>query len=91
MEWNTRVLQDLIYERVRDHVDLVSLAELERDLADSIEQALGSGGGATSDARGLGKALLDEAWRRVERDWREMREADCALCVEASRYSVRDA
>lgn len=83
MDWNSRVLRDLVYERVRARVDLLSLVELERDLAESVERALGQGDG-TATAREATRAsggLLDEAWRRLEQEWRELRDMECPLCA----------
>jgi hypothetical protein len=80
MDWNTRVLQDLVYDRVRCHVDLLSLVELERELADSIERALDKTGTADPEPDRMSRGLLDQAWRRLEQEWREVREAECPLC-----------
>lgn len=83
MDWNTRVLHDLVYERVRNHVDLVSLVELEHEIAEYVERALARGGGSTpGEEDAASRRLLDEAWERVESEWRRMREADCPLCEE---------
>jgi hypothetical protein len=81
VDWNTRVLQDLVYERVRYHVDLLALVELQRELADSVERALETGDAPESDADRVSRGLLDEAWRRLEEEWRELRDAECPLCA----------
>lgn len=81
MDWNTRVLQDLVYERVRYHVDLLALVELQRELADSVERALETGDAPESDADRVSRGLLDEAWRRLEEEWRALRDAECPLCA----------
>lgn len=80
MEWNTRVLQDLVYERVRYHVDLLSLVDFERGLGESIDRALEAEGATESDGDRMSRGLLDEAWRRLEAEWREVRDAECPLC-----------
>ena len=81
VDWNTRVLQDLVYERVRYHVDLLALVELQRELSDSVERALETGDAPESDADRVSRGLLDEAWRRLEEEWRELRDAECPLCA----------
>lgn len=81
VDWKTSVLEDLVYQRVRQHVDLLSLIEFEQDLGDSIEHALSESGGAESEADTMGRRLLDVAWRRLEEEWREIRDAECPLCA----------
>lgn len=83
MDWNSRVLQDLVYQRVLARVDLLSLVELERDLTESVERALGEGDGAAiaMEAARASGGLLDQAWRRLEQEWRELRNAECPLCA----------
>jgi hypothetical protein len=80
MDWNARVLQDLVYERVRFHVDLLALVDFERELGDSIDRALGVEGAPQSDGERVSRGLLDEAWRRLEAEWRKVRDAECPLC-----------
>lgn len=82
MDWNARVLQDLVYERVRHHVDVVSLIELEHEIADYVERALEREGEVGSEANTTSRRLLDEAWERLESEWRRLRDADCPLCSE---------
>ena len=43
MEWETRLLEELVYERVRLHVDLLELIDFEKDLSQSITRALRAG------------------------------------------------
>ena len=82
MDWNSRVLQDLVYRRVRGRVDLLGLVELEQDLAESVENALGPDGIATAtEAAQASRGLLDQAWRRLEKEWRELRDMECPLCA----------
>ena len=81
MDWNSRVLRELVYERVRCHVDLLSLVDFERELEDSIDRAREAGGAATPDADRVSRGLLDDAWRRLEAEWREVRDAECPLCA----------
>ena len=83
MDWNLRVLQDLVYVRVRGCVDLLDLVDLERDLAESIEQALGpeDGPAVWTEAGRASRGLLDQAWRRLEEEWRQLRDMKCPLCL----------
>jgi hypothetical protein len=81
MDWNARVLQDLVYERVRFHVDLLALVDFERELGDSIDRALEGVDGAQSDGERVSRGLLEEAWRRLEAEWRRVRDAECPLCT----------
>ncbi len=87
MYWNTRVLQDLVYERVRRHVDLVSLVELEHEIADHVERALELGRAGSAEANATSYQLLEDAWERLESDWRRLREAECPLCAELNECS----
>ncbi len=80
MHWNSRVMQDLVYARVRCHVDLLSLVDLEIELGESIERALQESGELEEGADLMSRRLLDEAWRRLEAEWRETRDMDCPLC-----------
>jgi hypothetical protein len=82
MDWNTRVLQDLVYDRARHHVDLISLVAFEHDLAEIVERAHEREGRPLADAEMVTRRLLDEAWRRLEREWRTIRDAECPLCAE---------
>jgi thioesterase domain-containing protein len=82
--WERALLEELIYERVRLNVDLLELADFERELAASIEQALAACG-AREDRDRLAREHLDRAWTRLERDWSTAREApddplQCPLC-----------
>ncbi len=82
MDWNRHVLRDLVYERVRQYVDLISVVELEREIADSVERALASDDSEGIEADALSRELLDDAWRRLEAEWNVLRNAECALCSE---------
>jgi hypothetical protein len=82
MDWNNQVLRDLVYERMRQHVDLVAVVELEHEIADSVERAVELGGGGEGEASELSRDLLDEAWSRLEAEWNVLRDAECPLCSE---------
>jgi hypothetical protein len=87
MDWNTHVLRDLLYERMRQHVDLVSIVDLEHEIAESIERAVAGSGGESGEPEDLGRRLLDEAWRRLESEWNVLRDAECPLCSELTERS----
>ncbi len=83
-DWQSALLEELIYERVRLNVDLLELVDFERELAASIERALAACG-ARKDRDRLAKEHLERAWARVEREWRDAREVaddplQCPLC-----------
>ena len=83
-DWESALLEELIYERVRLNVDLLELVDFERELSASIERALAACG-AREDRDRLANEHLERAWARVEREWREARATDddplqCPLC-----------
>ena len=82
MDLNARLLEELIYERVRLHVDLLELIDFQRELEDSIAGAGRACGGGGQHEPGLAARYLDHAWRRVEAEWRAERSRDeeCTLC-----------
>ena len=82
MDWNQRVLEELIYERVRVHLDLAELLDFERDLDESIGRALRQAGLPPAEARALTRRHITAALRRIEEDGRRAGEADgCPLCA----------
>jgi hypothetical protein len=76
-----RLLEELIYERVRAHLDLLELGLFEADLDLSIRRILDDldrtvhpgDDDATGDAPSavLATALIDRAWERVAAEWAE--------------------
>ena len=86
MEWKQQVLEELIYERVRLHVDLISLIDFERELEESIGRALRELRSDESDAESLTRRFVEAAWRRVEAEWEAERKREddgCPLCTTA--------
>jgi hypothetical protein len=69
------VLAELVYLQVRHSIDLARIAMLELDLVDSIGKTYQELGEASPEAPlpVLAGALVEEAWRRVEAEWREGR------------------
>ena len=82
MDMNAKLLEELIYERVRLHVDLLELIDFERELNDSIERAMRQCGIDEPRDDDLGRRYLDLAWQRLEAEWRQerTREDECPLC-----------
>ena len=82
MDWNQRVLEELIYERVRVHLDLAELLDFERDLDESIGRALRQAGLPIAEARELTRRHIAAALRRIEEDGDRAGEGDdCPLCA----------
>ena len=71
MNMEQRILEELIYERVRASVNLCQLVIFEQDLDKSIQRALGN-----DDPTGsaLTRRYVAAAWRRLEKEWHDMRE-----------------
>jgi hypothetical protein len=83
MDWQSRLLEELIYERVRLHVDLLDLVDFERDLCESIARALRAGGNDPGREEALARTYVERAWQRLEQEWTRARAgqpADCPLC-----------
>ena len=82
MDMHSKLLEELIYERVRLHVDLCELLDFERDLNESIDRAMKSCGVDEPSAGDLGRRFLERAWRRIEEEWERERavSGDCPLC-----------
>lgn len=80
MEWHEHLLEELVYERVRLHVDFLDLIDFERDLCESITRALPRGGVDSGQDEAVAHTLIDRAFRRVEQEWRRERAALSLLC-----------
>jgi hypothetical protein len=68
-----RILEEMIYERVRVSVNLCQLVMLEQDLDRSIHKALTAGDATDSEREALARELVDKAWQRIEAEWDELR------------------
>lgn len=82
-----RFAEELVVDLVRRKIDVLGLLELEREVLEAL--------GGTAPAPGvdthvtpmsvLAAALMDEAFRRVEAEWREGRtlaeNGDCVCCI----------
>jgi len=83
MEWQNRLLEELIYERLRLHVDLIDLIDFERDLCESIARAMRTTGTDPAERSALTRRYVDRAWRRLEIEWTRERageQLDCPRC-----------
>jgi hypothetical protein len=60
-----KILEELIYERVRLTVDVCEVLAFEADLANSIERALQGRAGSDDDRSQLTLDYLQRAWERV--------------------------
>ncbi|HWM84424.1 MAG TPA: hypothetical protein VNO33_01275 [Kofleriaceae bacterium] len=83
MDWQQRLLEELVYERVRLHVDLLDLIDFERDLCESIARALRASGTDPSEEEAVARSFVQRAWRRLEQEWmreRSVEWTDCPLC-----------
>ncbi len=86
-----RLLEELIYERVRTQVDLFELTCFEVELDTSIERVMTDLAGMSGDDAPPGAVagvLVDGAWRRLEAEWRHLRAAasgddpdGCPICA----------
>lgn len=83
MDMHSKLLEELIYERVRLHVDLCELLDFERDLNESITRAMKASGIADPQVSDLGRRYLEQAWHRIEVEWERERAMgdDCPLCA----------
>jgi hypothetical protein len=79
--------EELITEMVRREIDVVGLLELERDVIESVSaiaEDLG-GGSQCIPAAALAATLIDQAFRRVEAEWRQQRSLcateECVCCA----------
>lgn len=74
MAISEKILNELVYERVRASVNLCQLVILEQDLDRSIERVFDSDPCITPRTReGLARSIMEEAWRRLEQEWDSLR------------------
>jgi hypothetical protein len=79
--------EELVTEMVRRQIDVIGLLELERDVIDSvghIADQMGAGD-QTIPAAALAATLIDQAFRKVEAEWRAQRRLcdtdECVCCA----------
>jgi len=89
-----RFAEELVVDLVRRKIDVLGLLELERE----VHQALGGPtpdavDGAVTPISALAAALIDQAFRRIEGEWRESRtlaeDGDCVCCVLERQAALR--
>jgi hypothetical protein len=80
MEWHEKLLEELVYEQVKQHVDVLDLIDFERDLRESIGRVLQAGGTDPSREEAVAHVLIDRAFRRLEQEWRRDRAASAFVC-----------
>lgn len=80
MAWQRRLLEELVYERVKLHVDFLDLIDFERDLCESIARVLHANGTEPGQEEAVAHELVDQAWSRLEQEWRRERWASSLLC-----------
>jgi hypothetical protein len=68
-----RILEELIYERVRLSVNLCQLVIFEQDLEKSIHRAMSARTGDVHDQEALAREYIDRAWKRVQAEWEQLR------------------
>jgi hypothetical protein len=82
--WHEKLLQELIYERVMLHIDLVDLIGFERELEEGIKRAMQASGVTADEWAARARQYLDDAWERAEKEWDCLRaepgDGDCPLC-----------
>jgi hypothetical protein len=60
-----RILEELVYERVRVAVDLCELVSFEQDLAISIDRALTTCAESAEERQSMALEYLHRAWERL--------------------------
>jgi hypothetical protein len=69
-----RILEEMIYDRVRATVNLCQLVIIEQELDENIQRAIqGMGAGRPQPAE-LAREHLQRAWQRLESEWQTLRE-----------------
>jgi hypothetical protein len=69
-----RILEEIIYDRVRETVNLCQLVIIEQELEESIQRASRGAGVDGPKPAELARAYLQSAWQRLEGEWQTLRE-----------------
>lgn len=69
-----RILDEIVYDRVREAVNVCRLVIIEQELDESIRRAVRSTGADGPRPAELARAHLERAWQRLEREWQTLRE-----------------
>jgi len=88
--------EELVTEMVRRQVDILGLLELEREVFESVGGIADDLGASpqTIPAAALAATLIDQAFRKVEAEWRQQRKVcttdECVCCaMELAAYQRR--
>lgn len=87
--------EELVTEMVRRHVDVIGLLELEREVFESVGAIADDLGASehTVPAAALAATLVDQAFRKVEAEWREQRGMcatdECVCCAMEEAANAR--
>jgi hypothetical protein len=87
--------EELVTEMVRRHVDVIGLLELEREVFESVGAIAGDLGASehTVPAATLAATLVEQAFRKVEAEWREQRSVcatdECVCCAMEEAANAR--
>ena len=80
MEWHQRLLEELVYEQVKQHIDFLDLIDFERSLCESIACALDAYGSDPGQEEAVAHTLIDRAFQRLQQEWQRERAASSLLC-----------
>jgi hypothetical protein len=69
-----RILDELIYDRVRASVNLCQLVIIEQELDESIQRAIRDTDAPGTRPAELAREHVQRAWQRLEREWSTLRE-----------------
>lgn len=69
-----RILEELVYERVRATVNLCQLVIIEQELDENIRRAIQGVAGDRPQPAALAREHLQRAWQRLENEWQTLRE-----------------
>lgn len=69
-----RILDEMIYDRVRAAVNMCQLIIIERELDESIQRANRAAGVTHPLPAALAHEHLQRAWQRLEDEWHTLRE-----------------
>lgn len=69
-----KILDEMIYDRVRSCVNLCQLVIIEQELDESIERAIRDLEDDRPRPSALAREHLQRAWQRLEREWQTLRE-----------------
>lgn len=69
-----RILEEMIYDRVRATVNLCQLVIIEQELDENIQRATQGMDAGRPQPAALAREHLQRAWQRLESEWQTLRE-----------------